>query len=495
MENLHVFYRVLNSDLSPVSNLMSHQHYLDFLKDRFPDYDRYLTISLLKKNQTYSIKELRELCFSEIYYVSQNENPQKGNHSALEYLCQQLNLSEEAIRQWYLAENDQYASLELLVSDKYENLTEEQARFYYYQVLCDETVAVIKEKLAGSLLEQKDSQIKSFVRKYQVLVNGYIQTLLYDLISPDEHMSLFQLSGKYTTADIYKLVYQSLDEVLFFLEKSFGKFLDAAFPVPYKSRLLMATLQTNKLSQVLNHLEWSRLDYLLHELVITPFHRLGKLEPITIIYQHQQYDLAYLQAFYEAVMEEKPLDHKGVLMILWRMNYNSLKFFNYLTRQINQEIKGMESTGEKLERLYYYQKLGKQLPLKTRLCYNDQLLPLREQMAIWLQEEISYLKKKAKYSYQNDGLIDFLNDKKQLRMSVAQLSLFVRAFFETGLVDGTRQELLQFITRHYRTDQQENISFGSLKGKYYKVDTGTKRAVGRMMKRMLAHIENAGKLS
>jgi hypothetical protein len=114
-------------------------------------------------------------------------------------------------------------------------------------------------------------------------------------------------------------------------------------------------------------------------------------------------------------------------------------------------------------------------------------------MAIWLQEEISYLKKKAKYSY-NDGLIDILNDKKQLRMSVAQLSLFVRAFFETGLVDGTRQELLQFITRHYRTDQQENISFGSLKGKYYKVDTGTKRAVGRMMKRMLAHIENAGKI-
>ena len=114
-------------------------------------------------------------------------------------------------------------------------------------------------------------------------------------------------------------------------------------------------------------------------------------------------------------------------------------------------------------------------------------------MAIWLQEEINYQKKKAKYSHFTGRLTSY--DKRLLKMSVAQLSLFVRAFFETGLVEGTRQELLQFITRHYRTDQQENISFGSLKGKYYKVDTGTKRAVGRMMKRMLAHIENAGKIN
>lgn len=494
MENLNVFYRILNGDLAPVNNTMSHQYYLDFLKKRFPNYDRHLTISLIKKKQKYLIKEFRELCFSDTFCVAPSESSQKGSHSSLEFICQQLNFSKQTIKRWYVAENDQYASLELLVSDKYENLTIHQAKFYYYQVLCDETVAAIKEKLSSSILEQKDSQVKSFVRKYQVLVNGYIQTLLHDLIPSEEHSSLFQHFGKYDTAEIYKIVYQNLNEILFFLEKTFGKYLDEAFPVPYKSRLLIAALHANKLSQVLNHLEWSSLDYHLHEIVITPFHRLGKLEPVTMTYHYQKYDLAYLQAFYDAVVEEKSLDRKGVLMILWRMNYNSLKFFNYLTGQINQELKAMDSIGEKLEKLYYYQKLGNQLPLKTRLSYNHQLLPLREQMAIWLQEEINYQKKKAKYS-QNGTLAGLEDDKRQLRMSVAQLSLFVRAFFETGLVEGTRHELLQFITRHYRTDQQENISFGSLKGKYYKVDTGTKRAVGRMMKRMLAHIENAGKIS
>jgi hypothetical protein len=113
-------------------------------------------------------------------------------------------------------------------------------------------------------------------------------------------------------------------------------------------------------------------------------------------------------------------------------------------------------------------------------------------MSIWLQEEINFQKRKLKYATSLSGL-QAIDDKTLVKMSVPQLSLFVRAFFETGLVDGTRQELMAFVCRHYRTDQQENISVGSLKGKYYKVDTGTKRAVGRMMKKMLAHIEGAGK--
>jgi hypothetical protein len=494
MENFNAFYRMLNGDLGPVTNTMTRQHYLDFLKKRFQDYDRYLTISLIKKNGAYHIKEQRETSFCEILPVSQEENPLKENHSALNFICRELDISTGAIRQCCVAEYEQYASLELMVSDKYENLSEHQAKFYYYQVFCDETVAEIKEKMTSSILEQKENQIKSFIQKYQALVNGYVQTLLLDLIPSQEHNSLFQLSEKYTTTDVYKIIYQSLDDILHFLEKSFGKYLDTSFPVPYKSRLLIADIHSNRLSEVLNHFEWSNLDYVLHDIVITPFHRLGKLEPITITYQHQQYDLAYLQAFHEAVVDEKPLDHKGVLMILWCMNYNSLKFFNYLTSQISRELKTLDSIGEKLEKLYYYQKLGNQLPMKTEFSYNYQLLPLKKQMAIWLQEEISYQKKKAKYSHYG-FLAEIENDKRQLKMSVAQLSLFVRAFFETGLVDGTRHELLQFITRHYRTDQQETISFGSLKGKYYKVDTGTKRAVGRMMKRMLAHIENAGKVT
>jgi len=495
MENLAIFYRMLNGDLAPLSNSLSHSEYSDFLQSRFPDFDRQLVVSLEKKGQNYEIKNLKEFCFSDIIPFT-NQPPVLPNedHPALEFICNHFNFVKQSVKHWYLAEDDEYVSLELLVADRYDNLSASQAKFYYYQVLCHETLTAIREKLTGSFLEQKDSEIKSFVRKYQSLINGYIQTLLHDLIPTKEHSLLFQLSGSYILTDIYKIVYQSLDDILFFLEKSFGKYLDEAFPVPYKTRLLIAATHTTLLGKVLNELEWAHLDFALHEIIITPFHRLGRLEPITMSYRHQQYDLAYLNSFYEVVVEDKPLDYKQVLLILWRMNYNSLKFFNYLTRKITRELRAKETIEEKLERLYYYQKLGNQLPLKTQLSFNPQLLPLKDQLVVWLQEEINYQKKKAKY-IQNGALSETAEDKRQLKMSVAQLSLLVRAFYETGLVEGSRHELLQFISRHYRTDQQENISFGSLKGKYYKIDTGTKRAVGRMMKRMLSHIENAGKVS
>ncbi|PTB92389.1 hypothetical protein C9994_14110, partial [Marivirga lumbricoides] len=390
--------------------------------------------------------------------------------------------------------------LELLVKDDYQELSAQTVKFYYYQETLDDAYTIITRKLNEKVfkLNEKvfklndEGQIRLHIRRYQFLIIGYMKTILNDYIPKEEWKSLFQISDDHTTTDIFKLTYQTLEDILVYLEKSFGHYLDTDLPVPYQSRLVLAIKHAEKLGEILDHLERAGLDHQLHEIVTIPFDQLGILEPLTFTYHSHTYHENYLLAFYRYTQEEEALDAKKVFLILWRMNFNILKFFNYLSYQIHKELKEKQTMEEKLELLYYYQKLCNQLPVKTHLSYNPNLLPLKDQMSIWLQEEINFQKRKLKYATTLSGL-QSTDDKTLLKMSVPQLSLFVRAFFETGLVDGTRQELLDFVCRHYRTDQQENISVGSLKGKYYKIDTGTKRSVGRMMKKMLAHIEGAGK--
>ncbi|MGB5928010.1 MAG: hypothetical protein WBH03_07535, partial [Cyclobacteriaceae bacterium] len=264
-------------------------------------------------------------------------------------------------------------------------------------------------------------------------------------------------------------------------------------PVPYRNRLILGMEHADKLSGLLGHLECARLDHRLHEIATLPFERFGILQPLAFSYHNHAYHEAYILTFHEAILNKESLTNKKVFLILWSMNFNALKFFNYLTDQIHKEVKEKNNVETKLELLYYYQKLCNQLPVKTQLSYNPNLLPLKDQMSIWLQEEISFQKRKLKYDSSEKSNFQNQGQKKLVKMSVPQLSLFVRAIFETGLVEGTRHDLLRFVCENYRTDQQEHISEGSLKGKYYKVDTSTKRAVGRLLKKMLTHVESAGK--
>ncbi len=494
MENIAIFYRMLNDDLSPLVNPPATEQCINFLKERYPEYRRQLKLRLSKTDSSFRLNEHKEYSFNTLEPLSAiTDTKVEEDLKILDFVSEELKIDHNKVIDHVMTKEDHKIYVELLIRDDYQELSAQCAKFYYYQVMLDEAFSDITRKLHEKVFKLKDEeQIRLHIRKYQTLITGYMKIILYDFIPGEERNSLFQISDNYTTNDIFKVIFQTLEDILIYLEKSFGNYIDTYLPVPYQSRLMVAMKHAEKLAEILSHLEWARLDSQLYEIVTLPFDQLGILEPLAFSYHSHTYHEDYLLAFYRTTQEDEPLNDKKVFLTLWQMNFNALKFFNYLTYQIHKEIKEKKTPTEKIELLYYYQKLCNQLPVKTQLSYNPNLLPLKDQMSIWLQEEINFLKRKLKYATSLSGL-QAIDDKTLVKMSVPQLSLLVRAFFETGLVDGTRQELMAFVCRHYRTDQQENISVGSLKGKYYKVDTGTKRAVGRMMKKMLAHIEGAGK--
>lgn len=495
MENLTVFYRILNEDLSPLLDSSNKDYYVNFLRKRYPDYIHQLKVRLHQRKNGYDLKGFKESYFCDLEPSSKKLSESEIKQTnVLDFVYEKFKIDAQQVVEQGIFMEDSLIRLDLILREDYDNLPDNKAKFYYYKIMLAEARSEICRKMHEKVLRLiSEDQTRLYVKKYQSLASCYMKSILIDYIPREEWNSLFQISGNYTTTDIFKITYQTLEDILVYVEKSFNQYLDINLPVPYQSRLLLAIEHAEKLSKVLTHLEWARLDYQLYEIVTMPFDQLGTLEPLTFSYLNHHYHEAYLLALYQETLEQEPFSNKKVWLILWRMNFNALKFFNYLTRQIHIELKEKETIGEKLELLYYYQKLCNQLPVKTHLRYNPNLPPLKDQIVIWLQEEIGFQKRKLKHGDNNHSRTQTISEKTLLKMSVPQLSLFVRAIFEIGLVDGTRQDLLRFVAEHYRTDQQDSISLGSLKGKYYKVDTGTKRTVGRMLKKMLAHIEGAGK--
>lgn len=495
MENLSIFYRILSEDLSPLIDLSQTGQYSDFIKKRYPDYTRQLKIKVSLLSTGYRISEFKELNFCDIEPTKRDaDNIHSNKDEILDFVCKQLQIKPQTVLENTISTESLGLCVEIVLKEGYENLSVNKAKYFYYRILLNEAHSVITKGLHHKLFKLKnEDQIRLHIKKYQVLISGYMNTVLQDYIPKDQWNSLFQISDEHTVIDIFKRIYQAMETVIVYMEKSFNRYLDTHQPVSYKSRLLLAMEHSEKLSEVFSHLEWARLDQQLYEIITIPFERLGVLEPLAFSYHNHAYHEAYLLSFHEATLKEESLTNKKVFLILWSMNFNGLKFFNYLTQKIHNELKEKNTVETKLELLYYYQKLCRQLPIKTQLRYNTNLLPLKDQMSIWLQEEISFQKRKLKFNSSEKSNSKNQGEKRLVKMSVPQLSLFIRAIFEAGLVEGTRHEMLRFVCEHYRTDQQEHISEGSLKGKYYKVDTSTKRSVGRLLKKMLTHVESAGK--
>ncbi|GAB3343296.1 hypothetical protein GCM10027429_33700 [Marivirga atlantica] len=411
MENISVFYRILNEDLSPLIRPSNTQLYVDYLKEKFPEAKYQLKIKLSSTIKGYIIHEWKESRFSNIESSSVEHTDDANFPDILDFLTKELKIDNQKVINQILILEGQYSIIELLIKDDYQALSGQKIKFYYYQETLFDAYAVITKQLNEKIFKLKDEeQIRLYIRKNQTLMIGYMKSILNDYIPKKEWNSLFQISEDHTTTDIFKLTYHSLEDILVYIEKSFGHYLDTNLPVPYQSRLLLAIKHAEKLGEVLDQVERAQLDPELYGIVTIPFDRLSILEPLTFTYQSHFYHEHYLLTFHRYSQQQVPLNGKEVFLILWRLNFNALKFFNYLTIQIHKELKERETPKDKLELLYYYHKLCNQLPVKTHLSYNPNLLPLKDQMSIWLQEEINFQKRKLKYATTFSG-IRSTNDK------------------------------------------------------------------------------------
>ncbi|OYX85219.1 MAG: hypothetical protein B7Y83_05470 [Flavobacteriales bacterium 32-34-25] len=268
--------------------------------------------------------------------------------------------------------------------------------------------------------------------------------------------------------------------MLRFIEKEYRNYLNVNIQIPYRSTLVKEFEITNKLKEVKSRLLDSNINNQLLKLTYEP---LLKIATINIQEKLTYYEFNYCSEFILALYKQinfANISEDIIKESLFYLNFNSLKFFKYLTFEIIQELENQENNIQKIDFLYRLLKNYNQKQFRNFIKYKPNLPSLKEQMISWIEEEIEYLTKKIKLEANqftnistNEEKIKFLTS-----LSVAQLSYFFGLLMETEIIKHKNQtDIFRFISENFKTNNTEKISVDSLKVKYYNVESNTRNVL------------------
>jgi hypothetical protein len=360
-----------------------------------------------------------------------------------------------------------------------DNLRINEARYYYYNSILKEEVTNIKKSITNHVFLLKSSlEIEHYIHiQQQALIN--ISFKLTKLFNPSSFNNVYKPAEEFNDDDILSLTYTYLEDLLRFFETSFLKYIDQNIQIPYRSTLVKKYGIKEKLEIVKSALLKSQIDIELLNIIYKPFLELSVIAfPERITYKELIYSNTFLTAFYDELEQDKSkFTLASIIDILYQYNYNSTELFNFKTNKIKEQLTLYTETSAKIDYLYHCLKIANQRQSKLHIAYNSDLTSLKLQLINWLEEEISYLNKKASLSSVKLDLFQNELDpspKIMSGLSVSQLAHFYKLLFEVGAITNENQsDIIRFLADNFQTAKTKNISIDSLKSKFYYTDEST----------------------
>ncbi len=292
------------------------------------------------------------------------------------------------------------------------------------------------------------------------------------------------------------IFYSSLEDLLTFVERHFTKYFDqdAKAPEGYIA-IARKDAKTNarRLKKILVE---KNTDPRIIELMLHVLQKIAQCGP--------EHGATYRKVMYVKEMQKEMfrlLERKTDIQdmdeelrqIMYYLNYNSVKVFAYHAHYITSLLEAGETRAEKLERLSLALKKVNQAQVKPDIRYNLHRGSLKEQLNSYISEEIDYLERLQQLSGNTtERPMDAFLQGFKLRFdaSVTQLAYLLKILIETKIIlNNNLSQVLHFLVRFVTTKRSEAVSYGSIRSKFYNVETGTKESVRKMLLSMIHHIE------
>ncbi len=501
---LMFLYRVIAGDLSPsVMTPGRPAEYRSYLSARYPRWITQYRVRFGKRNGHYQMVECRVLTAGQ-----PESTPPEDDTTLREADALQAQLVGQALAACEVVAGDVtdvkiYAAgsnliLHLTTARDLHQLTPDEARFYYYRELVAEEIMRIRAALYQNAFSQPTGEaIRQYVEKHQYSLFSIARLLRERL--PEAELSKSAPGINYAVSAIYREIYGQVQGLYRFLEEHFGYYVSQTVPLPewfLSTRPAAEGLTIEQLKQAL--LESSLPTHLVRCLLVPLDELAGQNKPDSLA--PTLHRMGYLRRLLEELLHYRTLtggqwDEKGVSRLLQELNFNHHLFFEYCTRQIERELEGLEEKAERLDGLSFQLKIHKQRPSANELIYSTRHPPLRDQMIHWLEEEIRYWEKKYTLTSEAGQLLESAtgDEKIQTNLSVAELSFFTRALYETGVfVNLQQKDMLRVITRSFASVKQPRISLQSFKAKYYDAEESTRRSIKALAQRIIRYVDQSG---
>jgi hypothetical protein len=321
----------------------------------------------------------------------------------------------------------------------------------------------IKKHLVVILFNhQKQSEVESLVQNYQSL----IIKLLNDLFSYQNN------SGQNKNLNsLYRLLCDLLVNVLTYIETYFSKYFDLDQGIPH----IYYLLNNKEFQQQLNKLKIKfkdrSADLKLTAIITSHFTIRGQgQDKKTITFR----DLIYRKELVGELVAigSSKSSYKTVEEVLQYMNYNHIEFFKLFIDKLQEEYNKLETLDAKLEILKYQGKLFRQMYVKPNVALFSQFPSIKDQVLNWIEEEIIFMEGQIKQLEQvplKKEIEPLSSSKISVALSVAQLAFLIRVLTLGKIITNSNQsDVIRIFATSFKTFKTEDISYGSLYGKYFK---------------------------
>ncbi len=338
----------------------------------------------------------------------------------------------------------------------------------------------IKRHLVASLFDlEKQSDVESLVQNYQSVIIKLLNDLYSYQLNHNNNKSLLSF---------YISINSSLSDILTYIEKYFSIHFNIDEKVPDIYYLIYSKDFEQQLSELNLQLKNKSVDQELISIINSAYSFTSNdSNKHTFTYRNIIY-LKELISELTGVVLDKSL-HKSARDVLLYLNFNKLEFFKYLVDNLQEEYNKVKTSEAKLELLQYQRKLFRQMHTKPNFALFFELPSIKEQVLYWIEEEINFVEsqnKEAEQLPEKKETEQKTESKISVTLSVGQLGYLIRILTLGKVITNNNQsDIIRIFASNFRTYKTEEISYGSLYGKYFKPEPAAIREVKDVLLRLI----------
>lgn len=324
----------------------------------------------------------------------------------------------------------------------------------------------------------------------------YIQYHQQALIRLIDKCTIQLQSNDRDTKDSYRALHTGLENLLVFVERHFTKYFDQDVKAPEGYVKVASNDLKKAVQRIEKALSETKADPRLCALFISIVDEiLHRSEESTITYRMVLYAKTVIKEINLVLARVKSVQDidEELRQLMYYLNYNSIKVLTYHAHFITALIDTSSSRSEKIEKLSFVLKKINQAQVNPGMRYYPAGASLKDQLNSYINEEIEY---QEKLQQLNSAPGERPNNpfssgfRLKFDASVSQLAYLLRILFETKIiVNKNLTQVLQFFARYTETQQSDSVSFGSLRSKFYTMETGARDSVRNMLVLMIEYID------
>lgn len=347
--------------------------------------------------------------------------------------------------------------------------------------------AANKYKESSRLLLIQEAFTRVTETELELLIDQYQLAIIRLLDTLHNYQQITSPSAT-PNARLYSSISIALEELLGFVEQHFSKYFNLDQKAPDNYLFVVKKELAEQLTMLEQALQKTNTEQELINIVF-PFLFNSFLDNKTdfTTYRHLIYAKELIRELNNLISGNSL--YASIKEVLLYLNFNHIAFFKYLVDELQEAGNQLQTEDAKIDALKYQRKLLRQMPSKLGFALFFQLQSIKEQVLYWIEEEIIFIESQIKP-------LDSLLEKKEneqkfeskviVALSVAQLAFFIRILNLGNIITNNNQaDMIRTFASNLKTYKTEDISYGSLYGKYFKPEPSTIRDVKDVLLRLI----------